>query len=245
MSTNFCITLTTIPSRLNTIHKTIESIQHQTLKPNKIFLNIPYEYYRFPGITISNEELINLESDLVEINRCEDFGPATKIMGSLNKVKDFDCAIIVDDDHVYNEKMCQIFISEFEKEKMNYSYYIQKIFDINMAQCADGFLINSKYLNDIRKFYDLYVKQNKNMFLDDDLWISIYLQIIKNAEIKNLINIFREETNKKLVYEVHSNVDALSDKIHSPKKFINRRKIAKFEYLKFRIKNYFNNFNQL
>ena len=245
MSTKFCITLTTIPSRLNTIHKTIESIQHQTLKPNKIFLNIPYEYYRFPGITISNEELINLESDLVEINRCEDFGPATKIMGSLNKVKNFDCVIIVDDDHVYNEKMCQIFISEFEKEKMNYSYYIQKIFDINMAQCADGFLINSKYLNDIRKFYDLYVKQNKNMFLDDDLWISIYLQIIKDAKIKNLINIFREETNKKLVYEVHSNVDALSDKIHSPKKFINRRKIAKFEYIKFRIKNYFNNFNQL
>ena len=245
MSTKFCITLTTIPSRLNTIHKTIESIQHQTLKPNKIFLNIPYEYYRFPGITISNEELINLESDLVEINRCEDFGPATKIMGSLNKVKNFDCAIIVDDDHVYNEKMCQIFISEFEKEKMNYSYYIQKIFDINMAQCADGFLINSKYLNDIRKFYDLYVKQNKNMFLDDDLWISIYLQIIKDAKIKNLINIFREETNKKLVYEVHSNVDALSDKIHSPKKFMNRRKIAKFEYIKFRIKNYFNNFNQL
>ena len=114
-----------------------------------------------------------------------------------------------------------------------------------MAQCADGFLINSKYLNDIRKFYDLYVKQNKNMFLDDDLWISIYLQIIKDAKIKNLINIFREETNKKLVYEVHSNVDALSDKIHSPKKFINRRKIAKFEYIKFRIKNYFNNFNQL
>ena len=245
MSTNFCITLTTIPSRLNTIHKTIESIQRQTLKPNKIFLNIPYEYYRFPGIKISNEELINLESDLVEINRCEDFGPATKIMGSLNKVKDFDCAIIVDDDHVYNEKMCQIFIREFEKEKMNYSYYIQKIFDINMAQCADGFLINSKYLNDIRKFYDLYVKQNKNMFLDDDLWISIYLQIIKDAKIKNLIDIFREETNKKLVYEVHSNVDALSDKIHSPKKFINRRKIAKFEYIKFRIKNYFNNFNQL
>jgi hypothetical protein len=166
-------------------------------------------------------------------------------MGSLNKVKNFDCVIIVDDDHVYNEKMCQIFIREFEKEKMNYSYYIQKIFDINMAQCADGFLINSKYLNDIRKFYDLYVKQNKNMFLDDDLWISIYLQIIKDAKIKNLINIFREETNKKLVYEVHSNVDALSDKIHSPKKFINRRKIAKFEYIKFRIKNYFNNFNQL
>ena len=245
MNTEFCITLTTIPNRLNTIYKTIRSIEEQTLKPKKIYLNIPYEYYRFPNVKISNLQLKELESDIVEINRCLDFGPATKIMGSIEKVKEFDCAIIIDDDHIYNSKMCEIFISEFEKEKINYSYYIQKIFDLNMAQCADGFLINSKYLNDIVKFYNLYVKQNRNMFLDDDLWISIYLQRIKDAEIKNLINIFRQETNKKLVYEVHSNVDALSDIIHSPKKFINRRKIAKFEYLKFRIKNYFNNFNQL
>ena len=36
MKTNFCITFTTIPSRLNSIHKTIESIERQTLKPKKI-----------------------------------------------------------------------------------------------------------------------------------------------------------------------------------------------------------------
>ena len=85
MSTKFCITLTTIPSRLNTIYKTIESIQSQTLKPDKIFLNIPNEYYRFPGVKITMKQLTNLESDLLEVNRCEDFGPATKIMGSINK----------------------------------------------------------------------------------------------------------------------------------------------------------------
>jgi len=117
MNTNFCITFTTIPSRLNSIHKTIESIKRQTLKPKKIFLNIPYKYYRFPKIEILNQDLIKYEDDLVEISRCEDFGPATKIMGSLNKVKKFDCAIIIDDDHIYNNKMCEIFIKEFEKKK--------------------------------------------------------------------------------------------------------------------------------
>lgn len=245
MNTNFCITFTTIPSRLNTIHKTIESIERQTLKPKKIFLNVPYKYYRFPKIRISNQELAKYESDLVEINRCDDFGPATKIMGSIDKVKKFDCAIIIDDDHIYNDKMCEIFIREFKKKAINYSYYIQKIFDINMAQCADGFLINTKYLDNIMFFYNTYVKKNRNMFLDDDLWISIYLQKIKKSEIENLIDLFSKETNKNLVYEVHSSIDALSDKIHSPNKFINRRKIAKLEYLKFRIKNYFNNFNHL
>ncbi len=245
MNTNFCITFTTIPSRLDSIYKTIKSIEQQTLKPSKIFLNIPYKYYRFPEIEITNQQLKKFESDLVEISRCDDFGPATKIMGSIDKVKKFDCAIIIDDDHIYNDKMCEIFIREFKKKNINYSYYIQKIFDINMAQCADGFLINCNNLDKIEKFYQTYVKKNINMFLDDDLWLSIYLQKIKKSEIKNLINIFTAETNKKLIYEIHSTIDALSDEIHSPKRFINRRKIAKFEYIKFRIKNYFNNFNHL
>tara|TARA_B110000495_G_scaffold163113_1_gene148241 strand:+ start:813 stop:1550 length:738 start_codon:yes stop_codon:yes gene_type:complete len=245
MNTNFCITFTTIPSRLNSIHKTIDSIKRQTFKPKKIFLNVPYKYYRFPKIEISNQDLIKYEDDLVEISRCEDFGPATKIMGSLDKIKKFDCAIIIDDDHIYNNKMCEIFIKEFEKKNINYSYYIQKLFDIDMAQCADGFLINCKYLDDIKSFYNTYVKKNRNLFLDDDLWISIYLQKIKKSKIENLIGVFTKETNKQIVYDIHSSVDALSNKIHSPKKFINRRKIAKLEYLKFRIKNYFNKFNHL
>jgi hypothetical protein len=245
MSIEFCITFTTIPTRLKNIHKTIKSIEKQTLKPKKIFLNIPNEYYRFPNVEIPNEQLEELSSDLVEINRCNDYGPATKIMGSLKKVKNFDCAIIIDDDHIYHEKMCEIFIREFKKNRINYSYYIQKIFDLNMAQCADGFLINCTYLDQIEKFYDTYVKENRNLFLDDDLWISIFLEKIKNIEIQNLINVFAEETNEKLVYDIHTTVDALSEKIHNPNKFLNRRKIAKFEYIKFKIKNYFNKFNQL
>ncbi len=245
MKTNFCITFTTIPSRLSSIHKTIESIEKQTLKPNKIFLNIPRRYYRFPEVEIPEIEIEKLKSELVQVNRCEDFGPATKIMGSLNEVKKFDCAIIIDDDHTYNERMCEIFIREFEKKKDNYSFYIQKIFSINMAQCADGFLINCEHLNLIDKFYEIYVKKNKNMFLDDDLWLSIYLQIIKKSKISNLIKIFTIETGKNLVYEIHSSIDALSDNIHNPKKFLNRRKIAKIEYIKFMLKNYFNTFNHL
>ena len=46
MSINFCITLTTIPSRIGTIEKTIDSLNNQILKPNIIFLNIPFYYNR-------------------------------------------------------------------------------------------------------------------------------------------------------------------------------------------------------
>ena len=210
MSINFCITFTSIPSRINTVYKTIESIKNQKIKPNKIFLNIPNEYYRFPGVKILDDELNKIKSNLVEISRCNDYGPATKIMGSLEKIKKYDCAIIIDDDHVYDEKFCEILIQEYLKHKKNYTYYTQKIFGLNMAQCADGFLINTKYLDEIQTIYNTYVKNNRNLFLDDDLWISIYLQKIKNAKIENLINKFKEETGKNIVYKIHSSIDALS-----------------------------------
>ena len=242
--TNFCITFTTIPSRIKTLKKTIESIEQQTLKPNKIYLNIPYKYHRFPNSKILDIDIKNLESKLLEVSRCNDFGPATKIMGSLEKVKKYDCSIIIDDDHIYDNKFCEIFINAFEKERKNYSFYLQKIFDIKMAQCADGFLIDNQNLDLIERFYYKYVKDNKNLFLDDDLWISIYLQKIKSSKIENLIDIFKNETGKNVVYDIHTTIDALSEKVHNPKKFFNRRKIAKIEYLKFRLKIYFNNFNQ-
>ena len=51
-------------------------------------------------------------------------------------------------------------------------------------------------------------------------------------------DIFKEITNKDLVYKIHSDIDALKNV--AAKKILNRRKIAKIEYLKFRIMNYFN-----
>lgn len=241
MNLKFCVTLTTIPSRLKDIGKTIETIRNQTLKPEKIFLNIPIKYYRFPNEIIDKTLIEKIRSDDIEISRCNDYGPATKLMGSIKKIKEFDCVIIVDDDHLYHNKMCEIFINEFKKDMVNYSFYQNKIFDIKMAQCADGFLINTKFLDEIEKFYDRYVHKNLNLYLDDDLWFALYLQIIKKVNIKNIIDIFRNKTGRKLVYDVHSDKDALSKDIHNPKKFISRRKIAKIEYIKFKIKNFFFN----
>ena len=125
-----------------------------------------------------------------------------------------------------------------KKKKINYSYYIQKIFDLKMAQCADGFLIKVSLLDNIKKFYINNVKDNKNLLYDDDLWVSIYLQKIMKSDIKNLIEKFEDETGQKIIYSIHSSIDGLSQKIHSPKKFINRRKIAKIEYIKFSLKKF-------
>ena len=73
MSVKFCISLTTIPSRIKTIEKTINSLNDQEIRPNKIFLNIPY-YYKRLDQKIDEETIKKIKFDNVEIIRCDDFG---------------------------------------------------------------------------------------------------------------------------------------------------------------------------
>ena len=94
--------MSTIPSRIGKISEIIDNLDKQTLKPEKIYLNIPYKYQRFPDQTINEKDLIKLNYKNLEINRCEDFGPGTKIMGSIEKVRNYDCVILLDDDHLYD-----------------------------------------------------------------------------------------------------------------------------------------------
>ena len=79
------------------------------------------------------------------------------------------------------------------------------------------------------------------MFLDDDLWLAIYLQKEKKSSIKNLINIFRGQVNKEIVYEqsVNSKIDGLYLTAHKDGFFLNRRKIQKIEYIRYMIKTFF------
>ena len=233
--------MTTIPSRIKNIDEVILNIRNQTVKPNKIYLNIPHKYKRFPNEFIDEVDIENLKNKDVEITRCQDFGPGTKIMGSVEKIKKYDCVIILDDDHIYDKHIIEIFLEAYRKERINYSFYLNKIFDIKMGQCADGFLINTNLLNGIEKFYDKYVKHNKNMFHDDDLWLAIYLQKEKKSKIKNLMSTFFYKTKKNIVYKqnLNSEKNGLHLTIHKDGLLLNRRKIQKIEYLNYLFRNLF------
>ena len=212
--TNFCVSLTSLPSRINNLDQTIASLENQTLKPQKIFLNLPYKFKRFPEYNFSDEQINKFSKNNLEISRCEDYGPGTKLMGSLNKIrKNYECVILVDDDHIYHKQMFEILIDNFNKEKINYFYYLNKIFNIRNGQCSDGFLINAELLDTIDKFFNIYVKNNKNMFLDDDLWLAIYIYCEKNTITKNIIEDFRIKTGENLSYKQNMNkdIDALQN----------------------------------
>ena len=206
MRNNFCISLTSIPSRFGSVKEVIKSLNKQSIKPNKIFLNIPHNYKRFPEIKDINLDIFkDIKDDNFEISRCEDYGPGTKLLGSINSLKNFDFVILVDDDHYYHQRMSEIFNKYFNLNKEQaYSFFTLKIYDLIMGQGADGFLINTNHLDGILDFYNKYVRDYKYCFLNDDFWISMYLNKFKKKSVISLEDIKTRELKLKNIYEKSS-----------------------------------------
>ena len=94
------VSISTIPSRIKNLEKSIKSILNQTLKPDKIFINIPFKYRRFMEI-ISDDQIPNFKNSRIEVTRCEDCGPGTKLLGSLHKMEKDSLLVLADDDNFY------------------------------------------------------------------------------------------------------------------------------------------------
>ena len=107
------VSTSTIPQRIKNLDKSIKSLLNQSKKPDKIFINIPFKYKRF-NETIKDDEIPKFDSSVVEITRCEDYGPATKLLGSLDKLEKNSLVIL---EHARKKKI--VIPKEFEiiKEK--------------------------------------------------------------------------------------------------------------------------------
>ena len=205
------VSLTTIPQRIKNLNKSIESLLKQTKKPNKIFINIPKKYKRFREI-IDNDQIPKFNDSAVEITRCEDYGPGTKLLGSLNKFEKDSLIILVDDDHVYEDYMIEKFFYFYSKAPDNaYSFYVHPLGNFGVGQGADGFAINSNSLDGVKKFYDEVVKPNKDLFIHDDLWTSFFLFYVKKVKILSLQSHLKKTVNNEtsLIYKKHSQDNGL------------------------------------
>ena len=197
------VSLTTIPSRIKNLNKSVESLLGQICKPDKIFINIPTKYKRFKEV-IENDHIPAFKDSTVEITRCEDFGPGTKLLGSLRKFKPDSLIILADDDHVYKDYMIEKFNYFYSKAPENaYSFYVHPLKNFGVGQGADGFAINTNYLQGIKNFYDKIVKNNNELFLNDDLWISYFLYFLKKNKIYSLQTQIKKEKDDKrpLIYK--------------------------------------------
>ena len=199
------VSLSTIPQRLKNLNQSVQSLLKQTRKPDKIFINIPFKYKRFSE-TVENDQIPKFDNNVVEITRCEDCGPGTKLLGSLNKLKKDSLVILADDDHSYEDYMIEKFFYFYSKDPNNaYSFYVHPLGNFGIGQGADGFAINTNHLTGIKLFYDKIVKDYKELFLYDDLWISYFLYFIKKNKILSLQNYLKKnkDGSSALIYKTH------------------------------------------
>ena len=230
------VSISTIPPRIQNLEKSVESILSQTLKPDKIFINVPLKYRRFKEI-INDDQIPKFKDPKIEVTRCEDCGPGTKLLGSVEKLEKNSLLILADDDNIYDDYMIEKFYHFYSVAPQNaYSFYVHPLGDFGVGQGADGFAINTNHLEGIKIFYEKIVKDYKELFLYDDLWISYFLYFFRKNKILSLQDYLkRNKDNKKLlIYKSHIETSGLvstygKNLVEAVKK---RDKIA-FESLKY------------
>ncbi|WP_146036506.1 glycosyltransferase family 2 protein [Pseudotabrizicola formosa] len=107
------VSMTAVPPRFPYLAEVLNGFLRQTLKPEQIFLNIPYEYRRDsfnPAVPPSVPAGIT-------VNRVDrDFGPATKVLPTVQKYRDEDVLIFFgDDDKIYDPHTLERFAAAAEK----------------------------------------------------------------------------------------------------------------------------------
>jgi len=89
------LTLTSIPPRFSNLPRKFREIYTQSVLPDRIELNIPDHYRRFPGEVPSLPEL----PEWVEVRRCRtDYGPATKVLPAVERWRGSETDLLVTDD---------------------------------------------------------------------------------------------------------------------------------------------------
>ena len=199
------VSLSTIPQRVKNIKLSVDSLLKQTKKPDKIFINIPNKYKRFDEM-VNDNQIPKFSDSRVEVTRCEDCGPGTKLLGSLDKLNKNSLLILADDDHIYEDYMIEKFYYFYSRAPSNaYSFYVHPLGNFGVGQGADGFAINTNHLDGIKIFYDKIVKNYKELFLYDDLWISYFLYFFRKNKILSLQEHLRKNDDNKraLIYKTH------------------------------------------
>lgn len=218
MRTNkYILSLSTIPSRIFNIDKTLDSLLNQTITPEKIILNIPRKYtlrFKVSMDIINIEKLLDKYLDKIIINYVEeDNGPGTKLLGLLKSDINLDLKdtyiVLVDDDVIYKPIMLEYF-NNYNKKKHNNnlqtaSFFCYNMNDIVIGQAVDGFFIKPNLIKQFKKYYDS-IKEYDFINFHDDYYISYYFHL-KHIPINYI-----ERPDNILIYDLQktSDIDGLA-----------------------------------
>jgi len=203
-SSKLYISMTSTPPRFKYLLEAVKKLKQQSKPFEKIILNIPKEYKRFPGEYQLPEEITNDEK--VYVNYIDvDLGPITKILPvkDLDFIHDMDLIFTVDDDIEYARNLLHRFVREFEKEEREYAITGRGLLIKGKKAFRDGEMF-SKFLQGYsgclyrKVYFKNFSEEHLNLilnkrecFVSDDIVISNWLEK-QNTKIKNL----RLTTNK-------------------------------------------------
>ncbi|AZN31578.1 glycosyl transferase [Pseudoalteromonas sp. Xi13] len=102
------VSLTTYSKRIHDVHLIIESIAHQTLKPNRIILWLDEEEFNLETIPLILKKQIERG---LEVRFCPDYKSYKKLIPTLELFPDASI-ITIDDDIIYPHDMVEILVRE-------------------------------------------------------------------------------------------------------------------------------------
>lgn len=201
------LSFTTTPYRIDHIKPVLDAISRQSIKPKQIYVNVPWTFKRDRKSYIIPKWLHSYPG--VIINRTEDYGPATKLLATLEQEKDPSTIIVtIDDDTIYPKHIIRDLIQPYfdnkhkQKKVVFTGFALNAIFSANnnfyiqfitlhespslLVVGAGGVAYKREFFqNDI---FSLIKRAPLTCFLSDDLTISMYLydhqvNILKSSNI--------------------------------------------------------------
>ena len=102
------VSLTTIPTRVQYLTPLLSYLKRQTLKPDAVELNVPHAYKHR---AFSKADLALIPSDFT-VHMCDDVGPATKVVPTLQRYNGSDTTIVYcDDDRIYSNNWLERYVA--------------------------------------------------------------------------------------------------------------------------------------
>jgi hypothetical protein len=214
------VSLTTIPSRINFIAETLKSLMAQTRAPREIRLNLPTTSIREKQPYVIPQWLNELTS--VKLVRCEDWGPATKLLPTVRDCEADQLILVVDDDRIYAPNTIEVLEAAALADTDAAFGLGGWIAPVDLVDCPTTLLSNvfqippaplrtarlkSRVPVDILqgftgylvrpRFFDLdaltdYSKAPKAAFFVDDVWISAHCQVPKYVIPSRATNFLRK-----------------------------------------------------
>ncbi|MBQ8476408.1 hypothetical protein IJ531_05025, partial [bacterium] len=170
------VSLTSYPARINKIHKTINTLLNQTLKPDRLILWLTKE--QFEGIELPSE-LLKLQELGLEIKYYQDLRSYKKLVPALKEFPD-DIIVSADDDLYYQSDWLSSLYSAYLKNP-NYIYTRRAC---KITNKGSYFTITPHYINNSKPSY-----KNQLMGGAGTLYPphSLYQDIFDEEKIKKLI----------------------------------------------------------